>query len=650
LRIVVDIETDKLYDPTQIWVICCKDIDTGIFYIFREVTKSEEEKKRFLTFAQGIDLWIGHNIIEFDYPVLRRLLDLSVPDIANRSVDTLIVSRLVNYTREYGHSLESWGIELGLDKVWFKDFSAYSKEMEEYCVRDVDVCHKVYLRFMDTISDPAWRPSISLEQQFQLILNSVHDRGFAFNSTDAMVLLDQVKGELNALDREIQEAFPDRLRLVKEVHPKLTRYGTLHRGDFRWVKGGDLTEFNGGPFSRCKWVPFNPASHKQVIEVLVDAAWAPVEKTDTHIQTLREINKLKRSKDPKKVLDLEKLSAKLISLEKYGFKVNENNLSTLPPSAPPPALLLHRRILRESRRRTLTEWLSLLSPDGRVHAEFAGIGAWTGRMAHQKPNLANIPNEFVNSTGAVKYLGKELRSLWTHTPGRILWGVDADSIQFRVAAHYINDKNLTERIVNGRKADKTDTHSFNQRLLGKACKSRQAAKQFLYSAFLGAGIGKLSEILDSTEREAEKALAVLLREYPGIDYVKREVATSDAKQGYFIGLDGRRVPIPGDTVSERKHLAPSGYLQCGEAIIIKLAATHFEPRLKDLDSFLVDIVHDEYQGESPNKEIALEACQIVSDSIAWAGEELKLHCPMKGSFYDEDHQRYTIGSCWYTTH
>lgn len=649
MRVVIDIETDKLYDPTQIWVVVCKDIDTGEYHIFRNLTTDEEAKKRFIEFSHDVTLWIGHHILGFDFPQLHNLLGWSLPGV-DRTLDTLVTSKLVDYSREGGHSLDQYGRELGLEKIWFRDFSQWSQDMEDYCVRDVDLTHRVYLRFLDTISDPAWAPSILLEQQFQCILNSVHARGFAFNSSAARTLLDQVTGELHALDAEMAEVFLPRAKPLREVHPKLTKYGTLNRCDFRFVKSGDLSEYNGGPFTRIIYQPFNAASHKQVVDVLHSAGWSPTEKTDTHISTLRAIAKAKKSKSPEKELDIARLSAKMGTLEKYGYRVNELNLSTLPSSAPPPARLLSQRIIRESRRRTLTEWLSLLSPDGRIHGEFQGIGAWTHRMAHQKPNLANIPNEYETATGAVKYLGKELRSLWTCTPGRVLWGVDAEGIQLRIFAHYINDKEFIEALVNGRKADKTDPHSLNQRIIGPTCKTRQAAKRFIYSLLLGAGIGKLAEVLDTSEDGARKALDRILERYQGFDYLKRKVIPSDAKQGYFIGLDGRRVPIPGATADERKHLCMSGYLQCGEAIVIKLAATHFYKELGARDSFLVDIIHDEYQGEAPNKEVALEVCEIVSNSIKWAGEELKLNCPMAGSYWNEDHNCPTIGTNWYQTH
>lgn len=653
MRVVIDIETDRLYNPTEIWVIVAKDIDTNKHYIFREVTKNADEASRFQEFTKHVTCYIGHNFVEFDYPCIDNLLHIPTIDrTCINVIDTLIVSRLVNYNREHGHSLNQYGRELGFEKGkthYLDFFKAWSQPLEDYCVRDVDLTHKVYLGFLGVIDDPAWTQSIRLEHQFQLILNSVHDRGFAFNSSEANVLLKQVEGELHELDTSIKEVFLPRPRAVGEVHPKLTQYGTLNRSQFRFVKDGDLSEYNGGPFTRLVYQPFNAASHKQVIDVLHQAGWSPTERTDTHVKTLREISKSKRSHDPNKALVLAELSAKLEGLEKYGWKVNENNLSSLPSSAPPPARLLSKRILRESRRRTLTEWLSLLSPDGRVHGEFQGIGAWTHRMAHQKPNLANIPNEFYES-GLVKYLGKELRSLWMAPPGRLLAGIDAEGIQLRIFAHYVNDPELIKSLVDGRKADKTDPHSLNQRVLGRICKTRQAAKRFLYSLLLGGGVSKFSQILECTEGQAKEAVDIFNQRYPGFAYLKREQFPSDAKRGFFIGLDGRRVPVPGTTSDERKHLLMSGYLQCGEAVIIKLAATRFFPELEALDTFLVDIVHDEYQLEVPNKEIGLEVCKIVADSIKWAGEELKLNCPMAGSFYDEDHKRHTIGNNWYETH
>jgi DNA polymerase-1 len=387
------------------------------------------------------------------------------------------------------------------------------------------------------------------------------------------------------------------------------------------------------PYRHTRTEAFNPSSHKQIIQVLNEAGWKPVDKTKTHTDAVRA-----RDKD------------KIKLLEKTGWKVNETNLETLPNAAPKAARILAKRILLEARRRTLTEWLDLVSPGGRIHGKFYGIGAWTHRMAHQNPNTANIPNEY-DTAGKKKLLGKELRSLWCAPKGRLLVGCDAEGIQLRIFAHYINDPEFTDALVKGRKDDKTDPHSLNQRILGSVCKSRAAAKRFIYALLLGAGTGKLTEILGCGETETKEALDRLLVRYSGWATLRQEVFPRDAKRGWFTGLDGRKIRIPSDTEGGRRHLAMSGYLQSGEAICMKLATRYFFSLLPQYDAKLVNFVHDEWQvecGKSLDK--AIELGHIMADSLRKVGEDLKLNCPLAGSFWNDDHKDYTIGTNWSVTH
>ena len=648
MKVVIDIEANGLdpYKVTQVWVIVCRDVDTGEVSIFREVTQNEDTKVRFLEYARRVDTWIGHNWLGYDYIVLSRLVGLVIPDLVASSFDTLIVSKLTNYSRKSGHSLESWGEELGFPKIKFTDFSKYSKEMEVYCVRDVDITylvyHKLYAASKSWISAP-----LLLEQEFQLICNELHRVGFGFDVRRAQTLLDKVMKELGDLDEIIKKAFPPRLKAIREVHPKLTRYGTLSRTDFRWLEGGDLSEYNGGPFTRCEWKEFNPSSHRQLIAVLNEAAWRPTDRTETHKDVLRDAQRARKKEDK---VDLDN---KLKVLSVYGWKINEENLATLPKSAPEGARSLAKRILLESRRRTLTEWLSLVGDDTRIHGKFYGIGAWTHRMAHQEPNTANIPREF-KEDGSKKLLGKELRQLWIAPKKKLLVGVDAEGIQLRIFAHYINDPEFTDALVRGKKDDKSDPHSLNQRVIGSICKSRQAAKRFIYALLLGGGIKKLAEILGCSVPEAEEALDRILERYTGFARMRREVFPRDAKRGYFIGLDGRQVPIPGESQRDREHLCMSGYLQNGEAIIVKRAACQSKTIItssEDLVSWnFVDIVHDELQNELDNDfNRAIKVAKIESDAIVEAGVYYKLKCPLAGS-YMNDHGDYTIGTNWYQTH
>lgn len=632
-------------------MIVCFDIQSKTYHIFREVTSNGEERTRFLSFAREVDLWIGHNILGYDVPILRDLIGLRVDQSYKTYLDTLILSRLIDYPRQ-GHSIEDYGIEFNLNKVKFNRFTEYSKEMEDYCVRDVDICYRIYLKYLKYYSDSSHLPSILLEHRFQDVVNSLSHNGFGFDSTRARRLLTRVEEELAVLDKDILEAFPPKLKMVREVTPKETKYGTISLTSIPKDMRKEVHSLSvASPFCYCVWSNFNPNSHKQIVDVLSSAGWRPVDKTQTHIDTEREINRLKYTKrTPELDIVLNTLYDKLTIMKKAGWKVNENNLETLPGTAPLSARTLARRILLESRRRTLTEWIGLCGEDSRIHGKFYGIGAWTHRMAHQHPNTANIPNEF-DTQGKRKLYGKELRALWCAPKNRLLVGVDAEGIQLRIFAHYINDPEFTRALVEGKKENGSDPHTLNQKIIGPLCRSRAAAKRFIYALLLGAGTGKLAEILGCTLGEADTALQRIMDRYQSFTYLKTVVIPSDARRGWFQGLDGRAVRIPGDTPSSKRHLCMSGYLQNGEAVIMKKATLLWYDHLKDWDAMLVNLVHDEWQVECPNDmKIALMIAQRMAYSLEQVGEALKLKCPLAGSYWNDDLKDYTIATNWSKTH
>ena len=128
----------------------------------------------------------------------------------------------------------------------------------------------------------------------------------------------------------------------------------------------------------------------------------------------------------------------------------------------------------------------------------------------------------------------------------------------------------------------------------------------------------------------------------------------DARRGYFIGLDGRRVAIPGESIRDRQHLAMSGYLQNGEALIMKASTLKWFDKLKDIEKLrwlIVNMVHDEWQTEvNNNMDLAIQVAQAQCDALREVGEELNLNCPLAGSYWNDDHGDYTIGTNWYATH
>jgi DNA polymerase-1 len=641
MRIVLDCEANGL-KPTKIWVVVCKDIDTGQYHIFKDF-HDDTNIRQLNSFIERSTLILGHNYLGYDGPALRNLF--GTPLVVEKIIDTYLLSKLIDYPREK-HSVEDYGREFGLEKGDFKDWSKYSQEMEDYCIRDVDITERIYYKYKKYIDNPKHQRSIRTVHAFQNVVSDIEARGFMLDTRKVSSLLEKVTGELATYDKAILEAFPARLKPIREITPKATKYGTISLSSIPVLLRHDITPYTVDcPFTYCSWVDFNPSSHKQIIECLNRAGWKPEAKTKTHIDTERSYNKLSRSrsKDPKVALELNSLYTDLKKLREVGWKVNEQNLATLPASAPAPARILAKRILYEARRRTLTEWNNLVREDGRVHGKFQSIGTWTHRMSHQNPNMANIANEH-DLKGNIKLLGKELRQCWIVPKNRLLVGVDAEGIQLRIFAHYLNDPEFTKEIISG------DVHTYNQSVLGEVCRTRDAAKRYIYALLLGGGQGKLREILDCSEEAGNASYERLLARYPGFARLKSEVIPADAKRGWFTGLDGRRVRIYGDTESERRHLAMSGYLQNGEAVVMETAVVESYPLILELDSFFVNIVHDEVQMETPNDfKIALRAAEIFADAIKQAGITLEMNCPLAGSFMNKK-KDYTIGRNWYQTH
>ena len=115
-----------------------------------------------LTFLEVADVIVGHNIIGFDIPVIKRLYPWFNP--RGTVIDTLILSRLFHPNlfdidkssdkippKLFGrHSLEAYGHRLGEYKGDFAmntDWKEWSKEMQDYCEQDVAVTKKLCEHF-----------------------------------------------------------------------------------------------------------------------------------------------------------------------------------------------------------------------------------------------------------------------------------------------------------------------------------------------------------------------------------------------------------------------------------------------------------------------------------------------------------------------
>ena len=164
VSLIFDLETDGLLkDVSTIHCLAIYDIDTEETFSYND-TGNEEPVVRGIQRLADADCIIGHNIIGYDIPVLRKLFPWFISP--GTVIDTLLLSRLYHAdmmkldkkhnwkhmpSQLYGrHSLESYGYRLGEFKGSFgksTDWQNWSQEMEDYCIQDVHVTTKLWKHF-----------------------------------------------------------------------------------------------------------------------------------------------------------------------------------------------------------------------------------------------------------------------------------------------------------------------------------------------------------------------------------------------------------------------------------------------------------------------------------------------------------------------
>jgi len=576
MELVFDIETDDL-NATKVWCIVAQNPVSG--EVFKFPPDKLEEGYQFL---QTADKLIGHNIIGFDIPLVEKFGNVDLSD--KIVIDTLVLSRLFNPTRDGGHSLETWGYKLGYPKIEFEDYLNYSEDMLTYCVRDVELNTKV-LQELRKESRGFKKDCIDLEQGVAKIMKQQEQDGFAFDMQSALTLLAELREKKQQIEDEVHSTFKPKWVDTKQVTPYIKKDGNLSkRGmtDEEYQRCLDTSNFN--PFMRQTLQEFNLGSRKQIGEYLIDFGWNPDRFTPTGQPIVDEktLSKITHIHEAKLIADF---------------------------------LLLQKRIAQ------IDSWVEAVRDDGRIHGFVIPNGTITGRMSHRNPNVAQVPS--VHSP-----YGKECRACWTVPEGHKLVGVDASGLELRMLAHYMDDKEYINEIING------DIHTTNQNFAG--LKSRDQAKTFIYALVYGAGDEKIGSIIKGSRAEGKRLRERFLSSLPTYRTLKERVDRA-ASKNYLKGLDGRKLYI------RNKHAALNTLLQGAGAILMKKALVDLDNVLKlnAIDYRFVANIHDEWQIEVKESQADFVGETAVK-SIIEAGEHFNLRCPMDGE--------YKVGGNWSDTH
>ena len=411
--LVFDIETDDI-KATKIWCLSTCDARTEQVNSYYGDTLLEGIEQ-----LQKADKLIGHNIIGFDIPVIKKLLNI---DLSNKIlVDTLVLSRLFNPVREGNHGLESWGYRVNFKKIEFDEYNKFSKEMVTYCERDVLLNKKVY-DILNIEKKGFSRISIDLEQAVASIMYKQRDKGFLLNIKYATLLMATLQDNLDRTVNEVHKEFkPEEHTLIlyptKTAAGKLSRMAVDNIGTKYRLNSDEYDTLNEeDQVKRIHRTEFNLGSRKQIGEYLQKFGWKPTKFTPTG-QPMVDEGTLKRIKDI------------------------------------PQAQLIADFLMYQKRIAQIKSWLEKVEEDDRVHGFVNTNGTITGRMTHREPNLAQVPS-------SSSPYGKECRKCWVVPTGFKLVGIDAASLELRMLAHYMNDKEFTNEVLTG------DIHTANQKLAG----------------------------------------------------------------------------------------------------------------------------------------------------------------------------------------
>jgi DNA polymerase-1 len=439
-RWVFDIETDGYYwQSTKMHILAAYNIDTKEMFYWLENDLGWQE-----VFNEA-KLVVGHNIIGFDIPVLKKLFGYELPKTC-KIHDTVILSRILDYRRhgEQGHSLEVWGDALNYPKIEFDDFSVCTQEMIDYCLQDVRLNKVVYDELLDELRElaenaPQIRQYIRAEHAVATWCTVGQVHGWPFDMERALSLFDILEREMNETVAELEPKLGMKAKMkdkepglpeaVVKV-PKWTKAGCYNAHTADWFGVHPYSGFDGeerpiaGPYCRVEFHDLRLSSTDDVKIFLYRNGWEP---TTWNTKWDPEL-KRKVQTSP---------------------KITEDSLEFLGGDG----RLYKEYLTASSRFGVLKGWIEATDDQGLLHGDCITIGTPSMRARHQ--TIVNVPS-------ADSKWGREMRELFGTLPGWTLLGCDSASNQARGLAHYLEDAEYIDTLLNG------DIHAYNAKLIDQA--------------------------------------------------------------------------------------------------------------------------------------------------------------------------------------
>lgn len=254
---------------------------------------------------------------------------------------------------------------------------------------------------------------------------------------------------------------------------------------------------------------------------------------------------------------------------------------------------------------------------GRVHTSYSQIGAVTGRLSSNNPNLQNIPIRTET--------GRKVRNGFIADRGNVLLSVDYSQIELRIVAHMAQDEGMLAAFRAGEDIHATTAgaiYGVGPEAVTK--EMRRHAKAINFGLIYGMSAFGLTRSTDLTLAEAETFVKTYFEKFPGVKRYLDGIRKQAASQGYVETLLGRRRYFPAlqgkqnvQMKNREEREAINAPIQGTAADIMKIAMLKIPSALKKakLNAKMLLQVHDELVLECPKDELE-ETARVVQETMA----------------------------------
>lgn len=405
--IVFDLECDNLL-LDKITKLHCVSYFNSKEKVFETLTRPED----IINLFKEDYIFCGHNITRFDFPVLKKVLNIDPPEFM---IDTLALSWYL-YPNRLKHGLEGWGEDFGIKKPEIKDWSNLT--VEEYsfrCEEDVKINTTLWnkqSKFLNSLYEGDYKCLLEYLHFKMDCVKKQEEIGLKLDIDKINSLIGKWSPEISQKANDLKSVMPKvavkRIKTYKnaiEIDGNVSTEGDLFFQSF--LDKGGIKKEEIKLFKIVDWEDPNSASFKQLKDWLNNLGWKP-----KHIKHVRN----------KKTGEV-----KLIPQIKSQFEEGELCESIKELFIKEPKLELLEGLFIISHRLSILEGFLKDQRGGRIYPSMGGLTN-TLRLKHKV--VVNLPATY-------KKYGEDIRSCIIADEGCSLIGADLSNIEDRTKRHYI---------------------------------------------------------------------------------------------------------------------------------------------------------------------------------------------------------------------